>query len=627
MPRQTTAALWSPEFKGIAGMVCASAPLFPWPHCFFPKVARGQPTLGKAVHSPYALQVSGNRDPGWPGGPLLPPQSRGAKTTQGLTCWRHPEPGSSPLTPTPPFNPAYYSPGPHPSAMQETSQPAGRGVRSRDCGRAEAEVKLRSVPAGVRLSGASLGRAAAWELRVRANRRRRASRVSKPLGSKGFGKRREEKEAGGTRNVASLVFRPPSPISYLFTTMPPLSGGSTKAVRSQGFQPARPSLALGSCSLIQALRLRTPPSAFPASLRGFIPWPRRWQGRGCRPFAAAHSATRRGAQAGPPPTPAPKSPRPVPSCLSQLPSATAPCAPPLRLRLPRKPAGPGGAGCRAGPPPRACLPSQPPGPPAGLRLIRDVSAPTLRPAPWRLWISLGRRACSADSTRTPPAEPRGSERYPRRPPAPASCSRLGAARRAPGGNRNYPRTPHPPRSGCAAPSATCAEPTPPRACVPAAPGAGKSLRASAPGAQPPPPARRAPAAARRHLHPPFPLAFHPCVEIPPTLKKIFFFRDARKRRGRFDHPRVKTQKLNCPERPYLAQRIIYRTSEGVRIRESFLKRQSDEQLHLKSKNDPNFDSFCGLVRIERPIVKQKNNFEFADGGPVKRGQQYETHGD
>lgn len=59
---------------------------------------------------------------------------------------------------------------------------------------------------------------------------------------------------------------------------------------------------------------------------------------------------------------------------------------------------------------------------------------------------------------------------------------------------------------------------------------------------------------------------------------------------------------------------------------AILKRQSDEQLHLKSKNDPNLIPFCGLVRIERPIVSKKQ-LEFADGGPVKRGQQYETHGD
>lgn len=85
------------------------------------------------------------------------------------------------LTPTHPSNPEQYI------ALVPT--PARCRRRPETAGGAEAEVKLRSVPKlGSGLSGASLGRDAAWEFGARANRRRRGSRVSANLsGLKGFG--------------------------------------------------------------------------------------------------------------------------------------------------------------------------------------------------------------------------------------------------------------------------------------------------------------------------------------------------------------------------------------------------------------------------------------------------------
>ena len=139
--------------------------------------------------------------------------------------------------------------------------------------------------------------------------------------------------------------------------------------------------------------------------------------------------------------------------------------------------------------------------------------PTLRPAP--LDIPRPRGVLGGTPRRRRPPEPRVSERYPRRRPAPGvPLSRLGAARRALGGNRRHPPTPNSPRSSCAAPRATCAKRAPHPAWG-AAPGAGKSLRAAT-ATDPLRPCRRP------HLHAPLPLAFHPCVEIPRIKKKIFF---------------------------------------------------------------------------------------------------------
>lgn len=311
---------------------------------------------------------------------------------------------------------------------------------------------------------------------------------------------------------------------------------------------------------------------------GLIPWPRRWQGRCCRPFG------------GSPPPPPDEAPGPGPHqpppqshldpCLpvSPGPKSDSPRAPPLRLRLPSETCRSGGAGRRVqGLHRAALLPSQPPRPSRRPPADPRCSAPTLRPAPWRLWISLGRRACSAGLHTDTAFRAPGQRALPAPPAGPGVLpSRLGAARRAPGGNRNYPRTPHPPRSGCTAPSATCAERTPPRAWAPLPPAPERASvpppRALAAAASSPPrPCRRPPAPA------PASPACLPSVRRNTTnLKKknfFFFFPEMCTKKTREIRPSEgqDTEIRTGPERPYLAQRIIYRTGEGVRIRELFLK--------------------------------------------------------
>lgn len=247
---------------------------------------------------------------------------------------------------------------------------------------------------------------------------------------------------------------------------------------------------LASCHPTRALRVRANPrSPLPACLRGPTPVAQEVAESGLQTtWRQPTSAAGRGAQAGPHTAPPPRVPWPR-ACPSlgpqarQPPHAAAKAATPLGNLQVRR----GGrcAGCRAFSTelPR-CLASRPgPSrrPPANQRY---VSAPTLRPAP--LDIPRPRGVLGGTPRRRRPPEPRVSERYPRRPPAPGPRaflpSRLGAARRASSGNRRHPPTPNSLRSGCAAPRATCAK----RAPHPA------PERASAP----PPPARRALAAAR-----------------------------------------------------------------------------------------------------------------------------------
>lgn len=113
---------------------------------------------------------------------------------------------------------------------------------------------------------------------------------------------------------------------------------------------------------------------------GLILWPRRWQGRCCRPF---------GGSPPPPPDEAPKpgSHQPPPQshldpCLpfSPGPKRDSPRAPPLRLRLSSETCGSGGAGRRVqGLHRAALLPSQPPRPsqlpPADPRCFGAYSPP------------------------------------------------------------------------------------------------------------------------------------------------------------------------------------------------------------------------------------------------------------
>lgn len=285
---------------------------------------------------------------------------------------------------------------------------------------------------------------------------------------------------------------------------------------------------------------------------GSIPWPRRWQGRGCRPFGGSPTPLPDEA-----PRPGPHQPPPqshlAPSLpVSPGPKRDSPRAPPLRLRLPSETCRSGGAGRRVqGLHRAALLPSQSPRPsrrpPADPRCFGACSPPRAL-APSDIPRPPGVLGGTPHRNRLPSPGAASVTRAARRPRRPALASG-----RSSEGSRGKPQLP---------------ADTPPSAFrlrsaerhvrrADAAPGLGprcprrrKEPPCLRPGrAQPPPPARRAPAAARRHLHPPLPLAFRPCVEIPPTLKKknFFFQRCARKRRRRFDHPRVKTQKFELAQ--------------------------------------------------------------------------------
>lgn len=174
------------------------------------------PPSEKPFKGPNARPCSGNRDPGWPGRPRSPTAERGREgCTQGLTRWRHPGAGifAAAYPHTPVQSCAIHSPGPDPSAMQETSWPAGRGVRSRDCGRSRGRSQAQiGSQAGVRIerrfprTGCCVGARSACKPEAP------GSRVSANLsGLKGFwGNGVRRRRRGGTRSVApSLVFRPP----------------------------------------------------------------------------------------------------------------------------------------------------------------------------------------------------------------------------------------------------------------------------------------------------------------------------------------------------------------------------------------------------------------------------------
>lgn len=188
--------------------------------------------------------------------------------------------------------------------------------------------------------------------------------------------------------------------------------------------------------------------------------------------------------------------------------------------------------------------------------------------------SAARRA-RRDSTQKPPAEPRGSERYPRRPPAPASRPRVWAqlrglqgetaitrghpTLRVPAAQRRAPRAPSGRRPGPGSPL----PPAPERASVP--PPRARAAAASSP----PRPCRRPPAPA------PASPACLPSVRRNTTnfKKKKFFFSEMCTKKTKEIRPSEgqDTEIRTGPERPYLAQRIIYRASEGVRIRALLLK--------------------------------------------------------
>lgn len=119
---------------------------------------------------------------------------------------------------------AIHIPGPDPSAMQARSRPAGRGVRSRDCGRSRGRSQAQIGPqAGVRIERRFPRTGRGVGVRSACKPEAPGSRVSANLsGLKGFG----ENGVGGDSERCAFfgVSSALSPISYLFTTMPPLSG-------------------------------------------------------------------------------------------------------------------------------------------------------------------------------------------------------------------------------------------------------------------------------------------------------------------------------------------------------------------------------------------------------------------
>ena len=58
-PQTTAKGMEPPSLRASLGWCVPRSPLFPWPHCFFPKVARGQPTLAKAVQGPKCPALLG----------------------------------------------------------------------------------------------------------------------------------------------------------------------------------------------------------------------------------------------------------------------------------------------------------------------------------------------------------------------------------------------------------------------------------------------------------------------------------------------------------------------------------------------------------------------------------------
>lgn len=223
---------------------------------------------------------------------------------------------------------------------------------------------------------------------------------------------------------------------------------------------------------------------------------------------------------------------------------------------------------------------------------RLLSAPRLGASGYPSAAGRARR----DSTQTPPAEPRGSERYPRRPPAPASCppgwaqlvglqgetaiTRGHPTLCVPAAQRRAPRAPNGRRPGPGSPP----PPAPERASVPP-----PQARAAA-ASSPPRPCRRPPAPA------PASPACLPSVRRNTTnLKKkffFFFFRNVHEKdEGDSTIRGSRHRNSNWPRATLLGAENHLPNERGCADTGAILKRQSDEQLHLKSKNDPNFDSF------------------------------------
>lgn len=304
------------------------------------------------------------------------------------------------------------------------------------------------------------------------------------------------------------------------------------------------------------------------------------------------SAARPGAQASPPPRPAPpETPRP-----QAFPSFRAPTAPAPGPRrggrgsLGNPQAGRAGrrAGCGAFCAERPCRPVRLPRaiPSAPIASGTPVSVPTLLSTPQRLWTppgppgSLGRIPL-----RGRPPEPRGSERYPRRRPAPGVRPSVPAGRGAKGrGSRRGPWVPATPTLSSPAP-----ERREPRAPNGRRTRPGPSRRHRRKGT----PRRRqhaAPAAASGpHLRPlllAFPSARRNAANFLKT--KMFSPRDTHERDERDTTMRaLRLRNANWPRATLLsAETHLPRRRggcNGCAERGETLKRQNDIQLQIVSK--------------------------------------------
>lgn len=304
------------------------------------------------------------------------------------------------------------------------------------------------------------------------------------------------------------------------------------------------------------------------------------------------SAARPGAQASPPTPPRPARDPPAPSIpVFPGPDRASPRAAPRRERLSRKPAG------RKGRPPRrvrgllcgTALPPSPaaPGHPIGPLRVGDTRlgaySPLHAPAPLDTPGppgSLGRIPL-----RGRPPEPRGSERYPRRRPAPGVRPSVPAGRGAKGrGSRRGPWVPATPTLGSPAP-----ERREPRAPNGRRTRPGPSRRHRRKGT----PRRRqhaAPAAASGpHLRPlllAFPSARRNAANFLKT--KMFSPRDTHERDERDTTMRaLRLRNANWPRATLLsAETHLPRRRggcNGCAERGETLKRQNDIQLQIVSK--------------------------------------------
>lgn len=251
---------------------------------------------------------------------------------------------------------------------------------------------------------------------------------------------------------------------------------------------------------------QTPVRFSPRVSAGPLQWPRRWQSRGCRSFGGSppplpYESPRLG-----PTLPPPQSPRGMCLPVSPSPRRRSPGAPPLWPGIPSETCKPSREGTATAPAAGLSLPSVSARPPGAARSPRaslpppthrrHASAPTLRSAPRRL-RTLGWGACSVGLRAVSARRSPGATSVTRAAAGPGHTSLL-AGRRVPADTQS------------SALRLRSAESRGPR---------------TRPGSQPPParergtappPVRGAPASARPHLHPPLPLVFHPCVEMPRT---------------------------------------------------------------------------------------------------------------